>query len=177
MKIYFDTEFTGLHKGTTLVSIGLVDETNRSFYAELTDYDSNQLDHWLKENVIAKLLFNHCNPFYIATPSHTSIKGNKTEVRSALTEWLSDYKQIILHSDCLMYDMVLFNDIWGSSFDVPKQISYIPIDLCSIMYYKGIDPDVNRFEFLGLESTNQHNALVDAKIIKSCFEKIGSGDF
>jgi DNA polymerase III epsilon subunit-like protein len=38
MKIFFDTEFTGLHKDTTLISIGLVSEDNRKFYAELIDY-------------------------------------------------------------------------------------------------------------------------------------------
>ena len=30
MKIFFDTEFTGLHKNTTLISIGLVDENGRT---------------------------------------------------------------------------------------------------------------------------------------------------
>jgi len=39
MKIYFDTEFTGLHKNTTLISIGCVAENGKTFYAELTDYD------------------------------------------------------------------------------------------------------------------------------------------
>lgn len=33
MKVFFDTEFTGLHKDTTLISIGLVDEYNNHFYA------------------------------------------------------------------------------------------------------------------------------------------------
>ena len=39
MKVYFDTEFTGLKKDTTLVSIGLISETHKAFYAEFTDYD------------------------------------------------------------------------------------------------------------------------------------------
>lgn len=50
MKIFFDTEFTGLHKDTTLVSIGMVSEDNRQFYAELTDYDI-----MIKNNVILGL--------------------------------------------------------------------------------------------------------------------------
>ena len=36
MKVWFDTEFTGLHKNTTLISIGLVNEYNETFYAEFT---------------------------------------------------------------------------------------------------------------------------------------------
>lgn len=41
-KIFFDTEFTGLHKGSNLISIGLISEDNKVFYAELNDYDINQ---------------------------------------------------------------------------------------------------------------------------------------
>ena len=50
-KIFFDTEFTGLHQKTTLISIGLISECGKSFYAEFNDYDFNQVDDWLKENI------------------------------------------------------------------------------------------------------------------------------
>ena len=56
MIIYFDTEFTGLHQKTTLISIGLVADNGATFYAELSDYDRTQCDDWIKKNVIAKLL-------------------------------------------------------------------------------------------------------------------------
>ena len=55
MNIYFDTEFTGLHKDTTLISIGLISEDNKTFYAEFTDYDESQCDDWMKTNVIYNL--------------------------------------------------------------------------------------------------------------------------
>ncbi len=55
MKIFFDTEFTGLHKNTTLISIGLISEDRRCFYAELTDYDEKQCDDWIEENVLKHL--------------------------------------------------------------------------------------------------------------------------
>ena len=59
MKIFFDTEFTGLHKDTTLISIGLISEDRRCFYAELTDYKRTLPDvdnwNWIEENVIANL--------------------------------------------------------------------------------------------------------------------------
>ena len=43
MKIFFDTEFTGLHKNTTLVSIGFISEDGRTFYAECNDFDWDQV--------------------------------------------------------------------------------------------------------------------------------------
>ena len=44
MKIFFDTEFTGLHKNTTIISIGMIAENGKKFYAESTDYDGKQCD-------------------------------------------------------------------------------------------------------------------------------------
>ena len=55
MNIYFDTEFTGLHKDTTLISIGLVTENGDTFYAEFDDYDKTQCNDWIQENVINNL--------------------------------------------------------------------------------------------------------------------------
>ena len=37
-KIFFDLEFTGLHKLTTAISVGLVCEDGKKFYAECTDF-------------------------------------------------------------------------------------------------------------------------------------------
>ena len=63
-KIFFDTEFTGLHQKTTLISIGIVAETMETFYCELDDYDRDQLNPWLIENVIDNL--KHKKIEYIA---------------------------------------------------------------------------------------------------------------
>lgn len=57
-KIFFDTEFTGLHQNTTLVSIGLVSDEGERFYAELTDYDETQCDDWITKNVLDHLLLS-----------------------------------------------------------------------------------------------------------------------
>lgn len=56
MKIFFDTEFTGLHKETTLISIGMIAEDGRELYCELKDYDKTQIDDWLKDNVLTSLI-------------------------------------------------------------------------------------------------------------------------
>ena len=54
--LFFDTEFTGLHKDTTLISLGIVSDDGKKFYAEFTDYDENQCDEWIEENVIKSLV-------------------------------------------------------------------------------------------------------------------------
>ena len=63
MKLFFDTEFTGLRKDTTLISIGIVSEDERKFYAEFTDYDESLCNNWIKRNVIDNLNLHHL-PWY-----------------------------------------------------------------------------------------------------------------
>lgn len=55
MNLYFDAEFTGLHKNTTLISLGIVAENGGKFYAEFTGFDTKQCDDWIRENVISNL--------------------------------------------------------------------------------------------------------------------------
>ena len=99
------------------------------------------------------------------------IKGLKTY----LTEWLNQFDKVEIWSDCLSYDWVLFNQIFGHAFNIPKVIYYIPFDLCTLFKVKGIDPDVNREEYSGMITGSQkHNALWDAKVIRECYLKLSN---
>ena len=56
MIIFFDTEFTSLHVKSKLISIGLISEDGREFYAEMTDtYLISHCSDWVKENVLPLL--------------------------------------------------------------------------------------------------------------------------
>ena len=129
MKVWFDTEFTGLHKNTTLISIGLVNEYDETFYAEFTDYDESQCDDWIKENVLNNLQFKNmtsdrwAETFMVDEDRHTRVRVNKDFVRYNLELWLSRYPdEIQLICDVSHYDMVLFIDIWGGAFDIPDNV-------------------------------------------------------
>lgn len=177
MNVYFDTEFTGLHQKTTLISIGLISEDGKTFYAEFGDYDHLQIDEWLEENVLNSLRF-HCKQGkgWCNSGTHegkTEVYGNSEFIKQCLEDWLSQYKKVDLWSDCLSYDFVLFNNLWGHAFNIPKNVYYIPFDICTVFKMCGIDPDINREDFSGLtESAQKHNALWDAKVIKACHEKL-----
>lgn len=178
MRIFFDTEFTGLHQQTTLISIGLVSENEREFYAEFTDYDESQIDDWLKENIISNLIFNSKQNQAYTDGAHTGRSGDKEYIASELEKWLDSFTEPVeMWSDCLAYDWVLFCQLWGGALDVPKWIYYIPFDLSALFEIKGVDPDINREEFTGRageDEKNKHNALWDAKVIKACYEKLMS---
>ena len=53
LKIVFaDTEFTGEHSKTTLVSVGFVTLDNKKLYITLNDFNKGQVTPWLKKNVL-----------------------------------------------------------------------------------------------------------------------------
>lgn len=169
MKIFFDTEFTGLHQNTTLISIGLISEDDRVFYAEFTDYDQSQVSKWVQENVIDNLYLTENLTVFDANT--TLVKGDKEYVKQVLSSWLSQFDQVEMWSDCLAYDWVLFNEIFGGAFSIPSNIYYIPFDICTLFKVKGVDPDINREMFVEQIGT-KHNAIHDARIIKLCYEKL-----
>lgn len=180
VKIFFDEEFTGLHKGTTLISIGLISETGKTFYAEFNDYAKDQIDEWLQKNVIDNLKFNHVDDLTPKAASFNmpgiqdySLKSDTATIAKHLKMWLEQFGDVEMWSDCLAYDWVLFNHIFGHAFDIPKNVYYIPFDICTMFKLLGIDPDISREKFANYEdSTEKHNALHDAKVIKLCYEKM-----
>lgn len=157
-KIFFDTEFTGLHQHTTLISIGCVADDGRELYCELNDYDKTQIDDFINDNVIAKL--HNTNPITTA------------QLRKAIEGFIEPYDSVEMWSDCLSYDWVLFNQIWGHAFNIPEKVYYIPFDLSTLFKIKGIDPDINREEFCEYPKGDKHNALLDAQVIKACYSKL-----
>ena len=171
MKIFFDTEFTGLHQNTTLISIGIISDNEKKFYATFNDYDKTQIDEWLQSNVIGNLK-------YIEEDENTIVLWNcdKKYIAYHLKIWLKqlinyENEKIEVWSDCLAYDWVLFCQLFGHAFNIPQEIYYIPFDICTLMKIKGIDPDINREEFSETEG-QKHNALHDAIVIKKCYEKL-----
>lgn len=178
MRVFFDTEFTGLHQNTTLISIGLVAESGEAFYAELMDYDKSQVDDWLQRNVIDNLTLKG-EPEGVATAweidenNVAKVFAPSGGVANLLKLWLEQWESVEMWSDCLAYDWVLFNQLFGHAFNIPKNVYYIPFDICTLFKVKGIDPYISREGFAGLDSQEQkHNALWDARVIKACYERL-----
>ncbi len=95
MRVYLDTEFTGFHQGTTLVSIGCVATNGRTFYAELTDYDESQVNGWLNDNVIAHLRYGGHPPTQIVEGANEVWRGDQAVVKAALGAWLASFGELV----------------------------------------------------------------------------------
>lgn len=186
MKIFFDTEFTGLHKNTTLISIGLVDENDRTFYGEFSDYDKSQCDEWIKENVISNLKWSKDGPieeFTNMNENNWEAYGDKEYIKLVLIDWLSKYEEVQLVSDCSHYDMVLFIDIFGDAFYIPDNVNPVCHDINQDITNAYRKDGVNMTDKLAFDISreailkhnnikikgNKHNSLYDAKVIKELY--------
>jgi hypothetical protein len=179
MRIFFDTEFTGLHQNTTLISIGFIAEDGKTFYGEFVDYDKSQVDDWIQENVIDNTLFlkKKNNTVLNSTSLNQYCHvGAANTIVSDLKDWLAQFDTVEMWSDCLAYDWVLFNELFGHAFNIPNNVYYIPFDISTLFKIKGIDPDISREKFIkesiNKDSIQKHNALWDAEVIKLCYEKL-----
>lgn len=181
-QIFFDTEFTGLHQNTTLVSIGLVSDEGERFYAELTDFDDSQCDEWITKNVLNHLIVSGNVKLEAELEQDgmtTTVIGNKEYVREQLLEWLDNYKDNIQFvSDVCHYDMVLLCDLLaGGAILLPQYINPFCHDLCQdIAMILDISEkaafDISREQLLtdrgiDLPKGQKHNALYDAEVIKA----------
>jgi hypothetical protein len=80
MKIFLDTEFTDF-VNSELISIGIVDENGREFYAELTDFRREACSEFVVETVL---------PLLGQYPA--SIVGTKQHIAYRLSQWLEEYR-------------------------------------------------------------------------------------
>ena len=187
MKLFIDFEFTGLHQSTKPISLGIVSEDGREFYAEFTDFGEESVDDWIKNNVLS-------NTLYLQLPLETRKQmtmpkdhyiGATKEVVSKLVTWLRQFEFVELWGDCMAYDWILFCELFGGALNLPRNIYYIPFDICTTLKNKGIDPDIDRQDFaasgtfsrdnrcivLG-KSISQHNAICDARNTRDCYNRL-----
>ena len=185
-KIFFDTEFTGLHTNPTLVSIGLVSDEGKKFYAELTDFNESQCDDWIKENVLKNLILSGNDDMakeFDDDNMITTVLGSKEDVREELREWLANFgDDIQFVSDVCHFDFVLLINLFGNAFDLPKNVSASCHDINQdIAKHYGISEreafDKSRedivMELCGKPiEGRKHNALYDAEVVKAIYAEV-----
>lgn len=185
MKLFFDTEFTGLHKDTTIVSIGIVAGDGQRFYAEFSDYDESQCDDWIKENVLKHTIISGNDTLaakFGEDGNTTVVLGSKEDIRHELGEWLKQFDSVQFVSDVNHYDFVLLIDIFGTAFDLPGNVSAACHDINQdIARHYGISEkeafDKSRegivSELCGQKIEGEkHNSLYDAEVIKAIYAEI-----
>jgi len=172
MKILFvDTEFTGVHAYTTLISFGAVTLEGNTFYATLNDYDKQQVTPWVKDNVLK----------YIDDRQSVANADACRSFQTFLDQYVME-DRIALISAGKLTDIMLLFQLWHSLYPQRKYFSMdlLPpylnhgthLDLNTLFFAAGVDPDLDRAQWVGCQAAKRHHALEDAKIVRKCFLKL-----
>jgi hypothetical protein len=112
VRFFYDTEF--IEDGLTieLVSIGVVDESGREFYAVSTEFDPERAGPWVRANVLDKL-----------PPPADKAWADRATIRERLLKFLSPHgEQVELWAWFAAYDHVALAQLWGAMPALPRQL-------------------------------------------------------
>jgi 3'-5' exoribonuclease-like protein len=176
-RLFLDCEFTGLVQNTSLISFALYRDDDCYFYAEFNDFNAKLMNSWIETNVIGKLNFREENECFSKENKKIKIKNGTKTIVENLKNWLNSFDQIEIWGDVPIYDWVLFCELFGGSLNLPGNVFYIPFDIATLGKINLGKNDFSRIEFVKdllslYEQQFQHNALIDAKAEKLCYEKL-----
>jgi hypothetical protein len=162
-RYFYDCEF--IEDGVTidLVSIGVVDESGREFYAVSTEFDDSRAIPWVRRNVLDKL----------PSPADPAWRSRE-RIRDDLYEFLVTPLREKRDSDLELwawfaaYDHVALCQLWGPMTGLPRAIPRFTKDLRQRW------EDVGRPPLPG-PGDDQHDALADARHNLARWRAMSSG--
>jgi hypothetical protein len=177
MRYWYDTEFLEDGRTIELISIGIVAEDGREYYAVNQEITRGRLNKrirchdWLMANVVPSLpkpygdwnnhmpkswLFDYNSP--LVKPKHVIAN----EVREFLCS-PREKKSPELWANYAAYDHVVLCQLWGRMIDLPKGMP---------MYTNDIQQEARRLlgAKLPKQTDGEHNALADARHCRDCWE-------
>jgi hypothetical protein len=163
-RYFYDCEFIEDGRTIDLVSIGVVDEHGREFYAISTEFDPTPALPWVRRNVLDRL----------PSPGHPAWRSRQ-RIRDDLYEFLVEPLrrdeaasgasstppgprrpyEIELWAWYAAYDHVVLAQLWGRMPDLPREIPRFTKDLRQLWDERGRPPLP--------QSAQRHDALVDAR--------------
>lgn len=158
MKYFLDTEFceAGAHQPIQLISIGIVREDGREFYAESEEFNFLLCNKWVRENVLPHLTGQRLKLYTIAKDILVFVGDDK---RPEFWGYYADY------------DWVVFCQIFGSMVNLPKGWPMYCRDIkqwCDSLDNPSL-PDDGYVMGKHITKGTEHNALADARWNRLCW--------
>lgn len=157
MKVFFDTEFTGLSSDPRLLSIGLVAEDGREMYVELTDgWSEAMCSPWVRQHVLPML--------------GRGARLTRRETGRRINEWLTSFNSPTTLVGDTDWDTTLLGDLMNecgidsSSYRI-ELISYA--NKAEAMAFEGA-----KREYFNNEKALPHHALDDARAFRGAWEAV-----
>ncbi len=144
-RYFYDCEFIEDGHLIDLVSIGMVDEHGREFYAVSTEFDDSRALPWVRRNVLDKL----------PSPADRAWRSRE-RIRDDIFAFMTEPgEEIELWAWYAAYDHVVLAQLWGAMPALPREIPRYTKDLRQ------------RWDDLGQPplptASGRHDALVDAR--------------
>jgi hypothetical protein len=140
LRFWFDTEFMDDGRTIDLISIGIVADDGREYYAESNECDLSRANDWLRANVLPRLVLGSARSRKLMAKEIRAFVGYKPE----LWAYYADY------------DWVALCQLYGSMIDLPQGWPNWCRDVKQLCVDKG-DPRLPK------SPTREHNALADAR--------------
>lgn len=147
MIVHFDTEFTTLHLRARLISIGLVSDDGREFYAELTDtYEHKHCSEFVRDTVLPLL-------------DGGEAERDSYQLVMDLGAWLENFDEpVTMCCDSIEYDWSWFTSIFTLKSTWPVNVDHRPM-LLELPMQIQVAVVEEAFE----NGFRRHHALDDAK--------------
>ena len=150
MRYFLDTEFieSGHLFPVTLLSLGIVAEDGREFYAVNKEADRTLANDWVKTNVLP----------YLGTDNMLL----HVDIGHAVMDFVGEDKPEFwgYYAD---YDWVVFCQLFGAMIDLPKGWPMFCRDIKQLCVDKG-NPQLPKMD------SGEHNALCDARWNKQAYD-------
>ena len=146
-KFFYDCEFVEDGKSVDLVSIGMVDEAGREFYAVSTEFDPARATQWVRRHVLNKL-----------PPPADPAWRSRSAIREDLYAFLTaPGRPVELWAWFAAYDHVVLAQLWGSMPELPRDVPRLTREIRQHWEAAGCPP-------IPGPGTDRHDALADARL-------------
>ena len=154
-RYFYDCEFIEDGRTVDLVSIGMVDEFGREFYAVSTEFDDSRAVPWVRRNVLDKL----------PSPADPAWRGRAT-IRDDLADFFAAGDgDVELWAWYAAYDHVVLAQLWGTMPELPRSIPRFTNELRQLWETAGY-PSIPDF------AADKHHALADARLALARYQAI-----
>lgn len=155
MRYFYDTEFIEDGRTIELISIGVVAEDGREYYAVSTEFDPQRAGSWVRTHVLPKL-----------PPPSSQLWRSRTQIRLELEKFLGVERLAPPAGDPIdpielwawvgAYDHVALCQLWGPMTELPAAMPRFTRELRQLWEDRGCPRMPPR-------PKDTHDALVDAR--------------
>ena len=162
MKYFYDTEFIEDGKTIDLISIGIVCEDGREYYAISTEFKARKASQWVKDNVISKLPDRKVSFYDSPRIKELSLVWkSRKQIKEDIVKFIGKDKPELwaYYAD---YDHIVLCQLFGTMMDLPKNFPMYTRDIKQLCDSLG-NPELPR------QGKDEHDALCDARWVKNTY--------